>query len=185
MTNTLLSIIMSIAPISDTVTVILSLLGGLVGLVSVIFVGIQLWQKVRSDHAKHVAEMMDKTQTKEMLDLFAALDYGKFVYDGKFHGGNNEHIVDNLLHHYEYVLYLKERRMLNKSEFRFFEYNIQRVVGNVEMQNYLFNLYHYGQIGKLSFKYMRLLNYGIENGFIDSEEFEKNGSHTYSQVLFY
>lgn len=175
---------MSIEPISNNVMIIISLIGAIVGLLSVIFVGIQLWQKVRSDHAKYVAEMMDKTRSNPvMLELFTMLDYQKFKYDIDFHDSEIERVVDNLLHHYEYILYLKERRMINKAEFRFFEYNIQRMIENSEMQNYLFNLHHFKKYYNLSFKYERLLEYGMKNKFIDYEEFNKKDSCEYKKVL--
>lgn len=162
----------------------LYLIGTIVGVVTVIFLGIQLRQKVRTDHAKYVAEMMDKTRSNPvMLKLFTMLDYQKFKYDTSFHDSEIERVVDNLLHHYEYILYLKERKMLKKDEFRFFEYNIQRIIGNYEIQNYLFNLYHFKKNNNLSFKYKRLLNYGKKNGLIDSEEIEKKNSYKYKKVL--
>lgn len=175
---------MSIESISNFVAIIISLIGVIISIVSVIFVGAQLRQKVRSDHAKYVAEMMDKTRSNPvMLDLFTMLDYQKFKYDIDFHDSEIERIVDNLLHHYEYILYLKEKKMLKKDEFGFFEYNIQRIIGNCEMRNYLFNLYHFKKNNNLSFKYERLLNYGRKKGLIDSEEFEKKNSFKYKKVL--
>lgn len=184
MENIKLSIIMSIEPTNSNITIILSLIGTIVGVVTVIFLGIQLWQKVRTDHAKYVAEMMDKTRSNPaMLELFSLLDYQKFEYNLRFHGSEIERTVDNLLHHYEYIIYLKKTRMLKKAEFGFFEYNIQRVIGDYQIQNYLFNLYHFVNTGNLSFKYKRLLEYGEENGLINPTEFKNKDSFYYNKVL--
>lgn len=184
MSITELLIVMSIELTSSTVTVMIHLIGTIAAVVSVIFVGIQLKQKVKSDHAKYVAEMMDKTRSNPaMLELFSLLDYQKFEYDIKFHGSEIERTVDNLLHHYEYIIYLKKTKMLKKDEFGFFEYNIQRVIGDYQIQNYLFNLYHFVNTGNLSFKYKRLFEYGEENELINPTEFERKDSHKYKKVL--
>ena len=51
----------------------------LVGLISVVFVGIQLWQKVKMDHSKQVLDMMNKTRLEQdMVELLYQLDYNHF-----------------------------------------------------------------------------------------------------------
>ena len=148
----------------------------LVGLVSVVFVGIQLWQKYRMDHSKQVLDMLNKTRSERSIaELLYQLDYNKFHYDGYFHGSQTEQLVDNVLHYYEYILYLREKNILNKKEFQFFEYDIQRIVCNHDMQSYFFTLYHFVK-GKLSFKYQRLLKYGRKNGWVVEDFYNKNST---------
>lgn len=151
----------------------------LVGLISVVFVGIQLWQKVKMDHSKQVLDMMNKTRLEQdMVELLYQLDYNHFHYDYRFHqGGQLEQLVDNVLHYYEYILYLRNRNILNKKEFQFFEYDIQRIVGNHDMQNYFFTLYHFVKRGDMSFKYRRLLKYGRKHGWIEEDFYNKNSTH--------
>ncbi len=147
------------------------------------FLGIQIWQKVRMSHAEQVAKMIDKIQYDPKLqNLFYDIEYNRFQYSSDFHGSDLEKTVDELLHHYEYVLYLQERGLLKKQEFLFFEYDIQRIVENKNMQDYLFNLYHFVDWGSLSFKYQRLLSYGRNEGCI-SAEFDNPKSSYYKHVL--
>ena len=154
----------------------------LVGLISVVFVGIQLWQKYRMDHSKQVLDMLNKTRSeRDIVELFYQLDYNKFHYDGRFQGSQMEPLVDNVLHYYEYILYLKNQRILNKKDFKFFEYDIQRIVGNHDMQSYFFTLYHFVS-KRMSFKYQRLLRYGRKNGWID-EDFNNENSTNYTKGL--
>lgn len=153
-----------------------------VGLVSVVFVGIQLWQKYRMDHSQQVLDMLNKTRSERSIaELLYQLDYNKFHYDSYFHGSQTEQLVDNVLHYYEYILYLRDRSILNKKEFQFFEYDIQRIVCNHDMQSYFFTLYHFVK-NKLSFKYQRLLKYGRKNGWID-EDFDNEDSKKYTKGL--
>lgn len=155
-----------------------------IALASCIFFGVQVRQKISMSHVEEVAKMMTKIQSDPRLQcFFYDLEYNRFQYSSEFHGSDLEKKADELLHHYEYVLYLQKRGLLKKEEFQFFEYDIQRVVGNKSIQEYLFNLYHFVDWGELSFKYQRLLDYGKGNGFI-SFDFDNPQSANYRHVLY-
>ena len=161
-----------------TISDILGVATFVIGFISVVFVGIQIWQKFRMDHSKQVLDMLNKTLSeRDMAELLYQLDYNKFHYDAYFHGSQTERLVDNVLHYYEYILYLRDINIINKKEFQFFEYDIQRIVCNHDMQSYFFTLYHFVKHGDLSFKYQRLLKYGKEHGWIDDDFFNKNSTN--------
>lgn len=167
-----------------SVTELTQIVSLFIALASCIFFGVQVKQKINMSHVEEVAKMMTKTQSDPRLQcFFYDLEYNRFQYSFDFHGSDLERRADELLHHYEYVLYLQKRGLLKNEEFHFFEYDIQRIVGNKSMQDYLFNLYHFVDWGTLSFKYQRLLNYGKENGFISSD-FDNPGSVNYEHVIY-
>lgn len=163
-----------------TISDILGVATFVIGFISVVFVGIQIWQKFRMDHSKQVLDMLNKTRSEQdMAELLYQLDYNKFHYDAYFHGSQTERLVDNVLHYYEYILYLRDINIINKKEFQFFEYDIQRIVCNQDMQSYFFTLYHFVK-NKLSFKYQRLLKYGRKNGWIGAD-FDNSDSRKYTK----
>lgn len=115
------------------------------------------------EHAEWVLRMLDKTRNnKEILKFFQMIDYNQHWYDNDFHGSKMELTVDNALHCYEYALYLREQELLNEEEFQFFEYDINRIVGNHDVLEYFRFLSGLTSSDNLSFKYKRLLDYGIK-----------------------
>ena len=168
------------------VTSIATLITSAVAALSLLLALIQYWKKNQSDHAVQVLEMLDRTRKDDDIVSFIRLvDYAEYKgwYNEQFHNNRKmEKAVDNALHYYEYVLYLKQARLLKESEFHFFEYDITRIVGSEDVINYFFNLFHGS--GRLSFKYERLLEYGCANTFINREEFHNKKSKQYKHVLF-
>ena len=70
-----------------TISDILGVATFVIGFISVVFVGIQIWQKFRMDHSKQVLNMLNKTRSEQdMAELLYQLDYNKFHYDAYFHG---------------------------------------------------------------------------------------------------
>lgn len=165
---------------------IATLITSAVAALSLLLALIQYWKKNQTDHAVQVLEMLDKIRKDDDVVSFIRLvDYVNYQgwYNKQFHENQKmEKAVDNALHYYEYVLYLKKNRLLKESEFLFFEYDIKKIVGSKDVKNYFYNLFHCS--GKMSFKYERLLEYGYETGLINRNEFKNKNSKQFEHVLF-
>lgn len=130
-------------------------------------------KKEQMEHAEQVLRMLDKTRNdKEILKFFQMIDYGQHWYDKDFPGSEMELTVDNALHYYEYALYLREQELLTEKEFQFFEYDINRIVGNQDVLKYFRFLFGFTTSRNLSFKYKRLLDYGIKTNRINKESID-------------
>ena len=168
---------LSVAEYTQIVSVIIAF-------VVCIFTCVQIWKKIDMSHAEQVAKMLDKVWSNpEMVKLYYQIEYGgsSTWYDGSFHNSDKEKTVDEFLRQYEYIMLLRKRGLLRKGEFHFFEYYIQRIVGDKNMQDYLYNLYHFCE--NTTFPYPKLLKYMINNDFLDADEFEKRDSMVYKKVL--
>ena len=155
-----------------SVTEVTQILSVLIAITTCVFFGWQVRQKIGMSHAEQVSKMMTKVQDDPVLqDFFYDIEYNRFNYSTQFHGSDKEKTADKILHHYEYILYLHERGLLKDEEFRFFEYDIQKIVRNKDMIKYFLNLYKYCD-EDLSFKYQRLLDYGEDKGYI-TKKFNK------------
>ena len=78
-----------------------------------------------------------------------------------FYKNGFDKITDNALLQFEHIMYLKEQKLLNDEEFSHYQYEIDKIVKDKDVQSYFFNLYHYCEKAELSFKYDKLLKYGI------------------------
>ena len=71
-------------------------------------------------------------------------DYDEDWYSKKFHlSGDLERKVDKTLSYFSYICYLKDRGIITKKELCFFQYQLERILKNQQVQDYLYNLYHF------------------------------------------
>ena len=161
---------MSLNEIIGCVTMIVAIIG-------FVFSCYQWWKKVQSERAErllHLIELLRKDM--QQLKILYKIDYGEHWYDRSFHNSDKEveAEVDRLLSFYEYILYLRLNHTITQMEFRFFEYDINRIVKNPDMQAYLFNLYHFSERARIPFSYKNILIYGEKIGCVDQSFFNKN-----------
>ncbi len=163
----------------------------IVAIIGLIFSCYQWWKKVQLERAERLSKLITLLRKDvRQLNILYQIDYGNFRYDNNFHNGKSEGEMDQLLSFYEYILYLKMEHIISKKEFSFFEYDINSIVDNHDIQTYLFNLYHFSEpenspfakSSKKQFVYKNLLNYAKKRKCIDSS-FEKN-INAYPRHLF-
>ena len=73
--------------------------------------------------------------------------------------------------------------MLDENGLANFLYEIDKIVGNKDVQCYFFNLYHYSQKAKLPFKFEKLMKYGVEKHYIDKDIYNENSENFGEQQL--
>lgn len=160
----------------ETTTIVSNIataVSAVVAAVALLLTYLKYRKKEQMEHAEQVLRMLDKTRNdKEILKFFQMIDYNQHWYNKEFPCSEMELIVDTALHYYEYALYLREQGLLDEKEFLFFEYDINRILGNHDLSEYFRFLFNFSASGNLSFKYKRLLDYGIKMNRINKEFIE-------------
>ena len=87
--------------------------------------------------------LTDIKKDQGMFNIFYKIEYGNFSYDISFHNNREEKDLDRLLLLLSYACYLKERKLVSDAEFNQIRYIINRTLSNTEVQNYLYNVYHF------------------------------------------
>lgn len=171
--------LVSSSSISDRISVltfICTLIGGLFALYQWI-----LKQKV--ERANGVKQLIDQyRQDNDIVVVTDWIDYGTPWYNASFHGsGDKEKKVDKTLFFFNYICYLKKRRILSSAEWFFFCYDIDRILSNWSIQDYLYNLYHFTKKQNILFPYEMLLKYArqkhfLKNCFFDASSCDQDDS---------
>ena len=172
--------------ITTMITTIATAISALIAATTLLLTFLKYREKTKAEHANRMFEMLMRTRKDpDTINFFQMIDYSENEswYNKKFPGSEFEQMVDNALLQFEYILYLKEQNLLTEEEFSPYQYEIKNIVNNQDVQNYFFNLYHYCQRAKLSFKYDKLLKYGTENEVIHSDFYDKNSKKYGDKVL--
>ena len=112
------------------------------------------------------------------------MDYNeKLWYTKKFHkSGELERKVDKTLSYFSYICYLKKKRLITASEFKFFEYEVKRILVNNQVVEYLYNLYHFTKMRKMNLTFYYLFLYGKRKKFFN-KDFYNSKSSIYNNYL--
>ncbi|HAU86849.1 MAG TPA: hypothetical protein DCW90_15565 [Lachnospiraceae bacterium] len=164
----------SISDITSVLSVVLVILGGIVGCYQ--------WRKsVLLKRAGYINDLTEKIRTdNDIKKVIYMLDYGNEWYSFKFHGsGEMERKVDKTLSYFSYICYLKEQKIISNKEFYFFKYEVERILMNKQVQDYFYNLYHFSNKFDTSFTFKYLFDYGkkrkmFDHNFYDKEAYRKD-----------
>ena len=143
-------------------------------------------EKTKAEHAERMFNLLKQTrENPNTAAFFKMIDYSenRGWYNDGFPGSKFEQTIDNALLQFEHIMYLKEQKLLNDEEFAQYRYEIEKIVNNEDVQHYFFNLYHYSKNVDLPFKFDKLLNYGIENKYIDKDIYNKESKYFVKRVL--
>lgn len=140
-----------------------------------LFVFYQWGYNSRLKKAEYINELTEKIRTDEMIrEIIYIFDYGERWYSKEFHfSGELERKVDKTLSYFSYICYLKSRWIITEKELYFFKYELERILRDEQVQDYLYNLYHFSiKIGvPMTFKY--LFDYGKKKKIFDKEMYDK------------
>ena len=161
----------------NVLTIILSVIGGIVAL-------IQWNDSNKLKRAEYVNNLFKEfNNNADIKQVLYNIDYDIPWYNDDFHnGGEIEQSTDEALNYYSYICYLYKTGLIKTKEFDFYKYQIERVLKNKEVQNYLYNIYHNSKYynNEMSFSY--LFKYGEKNNFFN-EEFYNPMSTKYTARL--
>lgn len=155
---------LTIGDIISAISIFLVVIGG--------FFALFQWKKsVKIQRAGYINELIEKIRTdvdiKEIVYIF---DYNHPWYSPDFHdGGKFEIKMDKTLSYFSYICYLFESHLISKKEFKFFKYEIDRILNNKQTQNYFYNLFHFANKNNAPITFEYLFKYGKKNKKFDTD----------------
>lgn len=164
----------ALSDILDGISIGLVIIGG-------IFAYYQWRRSVSLKRASYINELTEKIRSdSDIKDCIYLFDYDTDWYSAQFHGDEELELkIDKTLSYFSYICYLKRQRIISKREFKFFQYEVERILMNPGVQDYFFNLYHFAAKFNVPFTFVYLLDYGKKNnlltdGFFDNEAYKTN-----------
>lgn len=175
---------------NDKIT-LLSFLSALVGA----FFAFYKWRKdIALKRANYVNELTEKVRTDPTItDCLHEFDYGfshmldenyEPWYGAHFHDNMEddnefEKKIDKTLAFLSYICYLRKQGIISKKDIKFFDYALLRTLQNFEVQDYLYNLYHFAKAIGTTPSFLYLIQYGTKkklmyNGFKNPKTCEKD-----------
>ena len=122
--------------------------------------------------SKLVFKLWSDEEIRSIIYLF---EYDNNWYDN-YHNTSKEVLIDKTLQYLSFICYQQKHGIIKEEEFEMFEYVIKRVFNNKSAIQYFSFLYSFSSnnlsnVEHVPFPFQNLLNYGLENGLIDSNKF--------------
>lgn len=136
----------------------------------------------RQKEVETLQSLIATLRKPEVLRFVRKADYEGRWYDAKFHDSELEEVVDGVLTEYSYLCHLRKTRMISQATFDFFRYDIESILSDPQMIDYLYNLYQYTRKVKTMFPFIHLLEYGFKHGYAKREIF--NDSNAWKNKTF-
>lgn len=158
-------------------------LGDIISIVSAVFIlfgglftFIQWKKSVRIRRADYINELTEKIRSDEDIkNIIYLFEYGGEWYSGEFHGsGKLECQVDKTLSYFSYICYLRKQYIITKKEFMFFKYELEHLLMNNQVLDYLYNIYHYANSIDEPLTFYYLFEYGKNNHLFNTDFYDSN-----------
>ena len=156
--------------ISDIIAVI----SALIVVVGGVFAFIK-WKKATGiQRAEYINELTSKIrEEKDIAEVIQMFEYNTPWYGLGFHGSNIEKSVDKTLSYFSYICYLRKMRIITKKEFMFFKYEVEHLLLNPQVKDYLYNIHHYSNALKTPLSFYYLFAYGKKHNLFDKAFYDK------------
>ncbi|MBR4425537.1 MAG: hypothetical protein IKS66_06300 [Oscillospiraceae bacterium] len=155
---------LKISDIISGISLLITIVGG--------FFALYQWRRnIALKRASYINDLTEKIRTDpDIHGIVYLLDYNQEWYNAEFHeSGEQERKVDKTLSFFSYICYLKKHRLIGRKDFNFFKYEIERILMNSGVQDYLYNLYHYSNKYDLPLTFFFLFKYGKKHKYFDSD----------------
>lgn len=161
-------LLLIIQPIVEIGTLLLAITSG-------IFALCQWRQSIKLKRAEYLNDITTKIRTDSSIRKTVYMfDYGTKWYSGQFHNcGIIEYEVDYTLSYFSYLCYLNKQCIIEDDEFSFFRYDINRILANNQVVDYLYNLYHFANRNNSPVDFYYLIEYAKANKLISSDFYDK------------
>lgn len=168
---------MQIGSLAEIITAVVALLG--------VIVSVREYKRSNLiKRSSYIEPLIEKMKSDEISEVVYMFQYGKFEYNGDFHGsGDMERKVDKTIQYFSYLCYLREKKIISEDEFSFFELEISQSLRDSNLIDYLYNLFHFvcrvecyvsPNDGIEKSVYSSLIKYGKEKKLLDDSFFDKN-----------
>lgn len=168
------------------VSLFLGIISSIAVIISAIVAFVQ-WKKTKKFHRiEYIQNLRSKMyDDKDIAEVLYMFDYDLPWYSADFHNTKHPQIeVDKTLSFLEYACYLLNKKLIEKEDMFQIKYDIDRAIGNFQVQDYLYNLYHWTKRSRTQISFPNFLQYGQDNGFI-SKDFEETDNSKYHKYLNY
>lgn len=132
---------------------------------------IQWNRQLRREAAEFLKGLMEELRSTEVSSFLYDIDYGVKWYGQDFHGSDKEDKVDRTLSFLSFMCYLRSKHLFGKAEFKFFEYELMRVMGNEQVVDYLYNIHHFSAGQGRPSPFEHLIDYGVKVGLVNKKIF--------------
>lgn len=168
------------------VSLFLGIISSIAVIISAIVAFVQ-WKKTKKFHRiEYIQNLRSKMyDDKDIAEVLYMFDYDLPWYSADFHNTKHPQIeVDKTLSFLEYACYLLNKKLIEKEDMFQIKYDIDRAIGNFQVQDYLYNLNHWTKRSGTQISFPNFLQYGQDNGFI-SKDFEETDNSKYHKYLNY
>lgn len=141
------------------------------------------WQKtLKAKRAEFINQILEKIIFDEELQkTMYSIDYDQNWYSSRFHTSELEPSVDKLFSYVDYICYLKSTGNISKTEFKIFQYELNRICISDSSKAYLWNLYNFSMKNNATPLFQHLIEYGIENNLFPNDF--KSNKELYTKTL--
>lgn len=148
----------------------------LVTFLGIIFALLQWRKNVKFKKAEYINELTEKIRTDSIIKKTVyKIDYFEKWYDENFHNSKElECEVDKTLSYFSYICYLKQFHLISRREFKFFIYEINRILVNPNVIDYFYNLFHFAKKNNACMSFEYLFKYGKKHRNFEKTFFDKN-----------
>ncbi|EMY67771.1 hypothetical protein [Leptospira vanthielii] len=115
----------------------LQLLANISTTIAVVIAVFQLYKQNKQRRIDYLLRLHEfLISNREMEELFYKIDHETFKFNKNLPGSKQEIILDRLLGFFETICRLETEGLFTKSDFSFFEYELLRIVKNIEIKKY-------------------------------------------------
>ena len=148
-----------------------------------IYAGLQWRNNLLFERSRYMEKLIEKITSDEVIvEVLYMFEYDQEWYSEEFHENKELELkIDKTLSFLTYICYLRSQKIITDAEFGFFKYQIIRVLSDEQLEDYLYNLYHFTQKmpnAEITYKY--LLEYAIKNKLFD-EDFKNKDAYKYNK----
>ena len=144
-----------------------------------VFVYWQWHKSLKTKRAEFINQILEKLRFDQNLPkTMYVVDYNQNWYKNSFHGSELEVSIDKLFSYVDYICYLKSTGNISKTEFKIFQYEINRICISSSSKRYLWNLYHFSKKIKTTCSFQYLIDYGIDYKIFPNDFKENKGLYT-------
>lgn len=147
-----------------------------------VFIFWQWHKSVKTKRAEFINQILEKLRfDQDLTKTMYTIDYNQNWYNSSFHDSDLEHQIDKLFSYVDYICYLKATSNISKTEFKIFQYEINRICISDSSKSYLWNLYNFSMKNKTTSSFQYLIDYGIDNNLFPNDF--KNNKALYTKTL--
>ena len=159
---------------------IIGLISLLLAVIGGCFALVQWRMNIKLKRAEYIKSLLDEMRTnKDIIYTYYLLEYDdKRWYDLNFHNsGELERKIDYTLNFFSYICYLRNHKIINRTDFSCFKYEIERILTNDQFQYYCYNLYHFSKKIKQPIPFFELFEYAKTHHHIKDDFWDSNSKH--------